>query len=96
MADEPILIAPVAHHIAKRQAAEAAQQAQPRLATAEEIRASDQLFANQQQEEQLVAGLIGMYTGTILLRDLAAEHLSRDRNEELNEAKEPDTAEETQ
>ena len=95
MADEPILISPIVQQSLEQQAVEAAHHDQSRLATAEEIRAADQLFAQQQEEQQLVSAMLGMYTGGLLLRDLAAEHLSHVEEEELTRLKEKDTAGET-
>ncbi len=95
MADQPILLAPVVHQVTEQHVVEAAQQAQPRLATAEEIRAADQLFAKQEQEAQFVSGLMGMYTGSLLLRDLAAEHLARNEKIELDASEQPESDETT-
>ena len=77
MADEPILIAPVVQQHVEQPQAELAQHTPSRLATPEEIRAADQLFAKKEHEAQTVSGLLGLYTGALLLRDLAAEHLSQ-------------------
>ena len=85
MAEDPIILAPIVHNLAEQQAAEQFQQSQHRLTTPEELQASDQLFTRQEREQQFVSGLLGMYTGTILLRDLVAEHLARDQKEELEE-----------
>ena len=81
MTPEDILPVPIVQQAPEQVAAEI-HAAQPRLATAEEVRAADQLFAKQEQEHQLIAGLIGMYAGSILLRDLAAEHLAHDEEDE--------------
>jgi hypothetical protein len=49
----------------------------------EQIQAVDGVFTRQQDEEaQFVAGLIGLWTATLLLRDLTVEHLSGPVDEE--------------
>src|SRR5436305_8026058 len=73
MSLEPIHVAPVAEKVEPPPA---------QLTTPEQVRAADQLFATQQREEAFVSGLLGLYTGTLLLRDLAAEHLSREEKEQ--------------
>jgi len=55
----------------------------------EQRQAVDALFAQEKaddKETELVAGMIGMWTGTLLLHDLAVEHL-RTSPEEEDEAK---------
>ncbi len=89
MADEHMAIVPLVQHHVEQPKVDPAPNAAPRLATPEEIRAADQLFAKQAQEQQLVSGLLGMYTGSLLLRDLAAEHLAHSEEEE----QEPDDTE---
>jgi hypothetical protein len=82
MAHDPVHILPIAPPTPEQVAAEA-HAAQPRLATQEQLAASDQLFAaRQEQEHQAVASLLGLYTGTLLLRDLMAEHLAHGEEEE--------------
>jgi len=88
MAEQPILIAPLVHEHVEQPKVELAQHTPARLATAEEIRAADQLFAKKEQEQQLVSGLLGMYTGSLLLRDLAAEHLTHGDEEEEADSEE--------
>jgi hypothetical protein len=92
MSDEHVPIVPIVQHHVEQPKVDLAQHTPPRIATPEEIRAADQLFAKQQQEAQLVSGLVGMYTGSLLLRDLAAEHLARpEEDEEELEQGEPTT-----
>ena len=93
MAEEPILMAPVVHQVTEQPAADIVRHDAARLATPEEIRAGDQLFAKQEREQQLVSGLLGLHTGGLLLRDLAAEHLSHNEEEEPEEEEEEGPAE---
>ena len=72
MSIEPIHVAPVEHRVEPPAA---------RVLTPEQIRADDQLFAAQEREQQFVSGMLGMYTGALLLKDLAAEHLHREDEE---------------
>jgi hypothetical protein len=51
-------------------------------APVEQVRAIETVFA-QDQESQTVAGLLGLWTGSVLLHDLMVEHLSRPAEEEL-------------
>jgi hypothetical protein len=44
--------------------------------TSEQVQAAEAIFAAEERESRLVAGLLGMWTGTMLLHDLAKEHLS--------------------
>jgi hypothetical protein len=72
-------------------AAEQAQQSAvelplPAAPTAEEARAVEAIFA-QQEESRQVAGLLGLWTGTLVLHDLAVEHLGPPANEEEREQK---------
>lgn len=46
-------------------------QEEPRV---EDVRAAEAYFTRQQQESRQVAGLVGMWAGTLLLHDLAAQH----------------------
>jgi hypothetical protein len=82
MSGEHSHIVPLVQHHVEQPRVDPTPQAAPRLATPEEIRAADQLFAKQEKEQQLVSGLLGMYTGSLLLRDLAAEHLAHEEEEE--------------
>jgi hypothetical protein len=50
--------------------------------TAEEVRDCDGVFTQRREESHLVAGLFGLWGSTLLLHDLAAEHLGRSREEE--------------
>jgi len=45
--------------------------------TAEEVQAVDQVFSGGDGEAATVAGLIGLWSSTVLLRDLAIEHLDQ-------------------
>jgi hypothetical protein len=60
------------------------------------IRANEAVFAEQaanDNEQHLVAGLVGMWTGTLLLHDLAREHLDPPANKEEEKAKKKDEPE---
>jgi hypothetical protein len=50
--------------------------------TPEQLRAVEAAFAQQQHEADLAFGLVGMWTSTALLRDLAIEHF--DEEEEIS------------
>jgi hypothetical protein len=54
----------------------------------EQVRAAEAYFTRR-EENHLVAGLMGMWTGTLLLHDLALEHFEdRDEIDEERERKE--------
>jgi hypothetical protein len=55
----------------------------------EQIRAVEAVFTQDQadRERHLVSGLLGLWTGTVLLHDLAVEHLSRPTPENLPRAR---------
>jgi hypothetical protein len=50
----------------------------------EQGRAAEAFFSRQ-EENHLVAGLMGMWTGTLLLHDLAAEHF--EQRDDIDEAR---------
>lgn len=52
----------------------------------EQVRAAEAYFTRQ-EESRLVFGLMGMWTGTLLLHDLAVEHF--DRRDEIDEGRRP-------
>jgi hypothetical protein len=54
----------------------------------DKVQALDALFAKQRESEQ-VANLLGMWTGGILLADLAKEHFVDDATESPEEKKKP-------
>ena len=56
--------------------------------TPEEVRATEAVFAHDQQEHALVHGLLGMWAGTLLLHDLAKDHF--DTPEEEDEPRKED------
>jgi hypothetical protein len=56
--------------------------------TEEQVRAADAVFAAQERESSTVAGLLGMWTGVMLLNDLAHEHFSRPADEAEREIEE--------
>jgi hypothetical protein len=49
--------------------------------TAEQVRAADEVFARNRESEQ-VLGLLGMWTGTLLLHDIAKDTFATDPEEE--------------
>jgi len=57
--------------------------------TPEQVQAAEALFAAQDRESSTVAGLLGMWTGVMLLNDLAHEHLSEPVDELEDEEEEP-------
>jgi hypothetical protein len=50
----------------------------------EQVKAAEAYFTRQ-EENHLVAGLMGMWTGTLLLHDLAVEHF--EERDDLDEAR---------
>lgn len=50
--------------------------------TPEEVRATEAVFAHEQQEHALVHGLLGMWAGTLLLHDLAQDHFDTPEEDE--------------
>src|SRR5262245_15337943 len=58
----------------------------------EEARAVEAVFA-QQQESDTVAGLLGVYTGALILHDLAAETFSPSADEEQEPKRKKDEEE---
>jgi hypothetical protein len=47
----------------------------------EQRQAAEAVFAAEEREHNTVAGLLGLWTGTMLLNDLAQEHFSRPAGE---------------
>jgi hypothetical protein len=61
----------------------------------EQGRVAEAYFTRQEEEHRAVAGLMGMWAGTLLLHDLAVEHFEeRDEIEEERERKKKGRAEE--
>jgi hypothetical protein len=56
----------------------------------EHVRAVDAVYTQQQKESDQVLGLLGMWTGTLLLHDLAVETFSKPADEKEEEAGEDD------
>ncbi len=50
--------------------------------TPEQVQAAEAYFAGQQQESNAVVGLLGIWTSTLLLRDLALEHFATTQEKE--------------
>jgi hypothetical protein len=59
--------------------------------TAEQARAAEAIFAARQHESDQVAGMLGMYTSAMILKDLAAETFTEPAVElELKPRRDPD------
>jgi hypothetical protein len=75
MAHDPLIALPETKLVVEapaRPVVEAPSAALP-APSAEQVRAADGVFADH-KESETVAGLIGMWTGVLLLHDLAIEH----------------------
>jgi hypothetical protein len=48
----------------------------------EQVRASEAVFSQQEQESHACLGLLGIWTSTVLLHDLALEHFWTSREDE--------------
>jgi hypothetical protein len=59
----------------------------------DQIRAADAVFA-QNQEHSIVAGMLGLWSGAMLLNDLAKEHFTEAVDDEEEDKKEPKRKEE--
>lgn len=59
------------------------------LPTPEQVQAAEALFAAQERESHAVAGMMGMWTGALLLHDLAVEHLGPKAGEVEEEEEKP-------
>ncbi|MBI1914077.1 MAG: hypothetical protein HYS12_04980 [Planctomycetes bacterium] len=53
----------------------------------EQVRASEAVFSQQEQEAKACLGLLGIWTSTVLLHDLALEHFWTSRDDEEDEAR---------
>jgi hypothetical protein len=49
----------------------------PPPATPEQVRAADAVFAQQQKESSTVAGLLSLYTGAVMLQNMACDAMHR-------------------
>ena len=63
------------------------QQQQPSELTPEQLRAVESVFSAADQESQLVLGLLGMWTGTLVLHDVLKETVTPASDEELEKLK---------
>ena len=61
----------------------------PATLTPEQAQAVEAAFTQSDQESHTVAGLLGMWTGTLLLHDLMQEHFSEPAGEVEAEQKKP-------
>ena len=50
--------------------------------SADQVRATEAVFTQQQDESHAVMGLLGLWTGTLLLHDLAVEHFDTPDDED--------------
>jgi hypothetical protein len=94
MAHDPTAIVPVAPILIEDQVApilEVAPGEVPAQPSAEQVRVIDNLMAKEQESKE-VAGLFGMVTGAMVLRDLALEnfHLRDEDNKRKHDQKEED------
>jgi hypothetical protein len=92
MAHDPTVAVPVAPIVIEDQVApilEVAPGEVPAQPSAEQVRVIDNLMAKEQESKE-VAGLLGMVTGAMVLRDLAVEniHLRDEDNEKKPEEEE--------
>lgn len=70
----------------------------PKLSTTQEaippeqVRAAEVVFTQEQmdRENHLVAGMLGLWSGAMLLHDLTVDHLPRPTDEELPSEKKPE------
>jgi hypothetical protein len=60
----------------------------PPTPSPEELRAADAVFA-EQKDGSVVAGMFGLWSGALLLNDLAKEHFTETEDEEETEEDEP-------
>jgi hypothetical protein len=62
----------------------------PPAPTAEQMKAADAVFARQEKESATVAGLLGLWTGGMLLRDVAVDSLTpEEEGDEADPTKKP-------
>ena len=88
MIHDPLIAAPLTHVAAQPPAP--APGAHLPAPTAEQVRAADGVFTSP-HEGQKVLGMLGMWTGVLLLHDLALEHFEgREDDEELPPEPDPD------
>ncbi len=77
MIHESTVVLPVAVQLDQAVFAPAAESPAPPIpippSNSEEMRAVEAIFAVREQESKTVAGLLGLYTGAMLLHDLAIE-----------------------
>ena len=53
----------------------------------EQVRASEAVFSQQDREANISLGLLGIWTSTVLLHDLALDHFWTSRDDEEEEAR---------
>jgi hypothetical protein len=81
MSADPTVAVPVSHLVVEAQTTPAAEAPAPPAATPEQVQAIDNVLS-QEQEAKQVAGLLGLYTGAVVLHDLAVETFRAPANEE--------------
>ena len=76
MAHDPLIALPETKLVVEAPAQPVAEAPGVELAapTPDQVRAADGVFTEHHKESETVAGLIGMWTGVLLLHDLAIEH----------------------
>jgi hypothetical protein len=84
MAHDPLIAVPEAKLVVEAPARPAVEAPGAELSapTPEQVRAADGVFTEHHKESDTVVGLIGMWTGVLLLHDLAVEHLDRPDEDE--------------
>lgn len=91
MTHESTLVLPVAVELDKAVFAPAAEAPAPVLPgpppDSEQVRALEAVFAAKDKESTTVAGLLGLWTGTMVLHDLAVETFSQSGEDIETEAK---------
>jgi hypothetical protein len=93
MFDETIIVVPPAHQEQLKavvdQPAPHLQDAEQTLTapTAERVRAVEAVFSDHEKESRAVAGLIGLWTGTLLLHDVAVETFEEPADEKEKQLK---------
>jgi hypothetical protein len=91
MTHESTLVLPVAVELDKAVFAPAAEAPAPLLRgtppDVEQVRALEAVFAAKERESTTVAGLLGLWTGTMILHDLAVETFTEPAGEVEDEEK---------
>jgi hypothetical protein len=94
MSHDPMAAAPVTSTTAEAAALQAAERALAAEAalpppSPEQVRTADEVFSHS-QESRAVAGVLGLWTGALLLHDLAVEHFESPPEEDEEPEARPD------